>query len=95
MAEVSVTNNEAAHRFEAQMDGRTGFLQYKKTGDRIILIHTEVPPELEGKGVGSALARHALEYARAEQLKAVPRCPFVAQYLKRHPEYSSVVAQNG
>lgn len=95
MADVTVTNHEAANRFEAQVDGHTAFLEYKKTGDRILLIHTEVPPELEGKGVGSALARHALEYARTEQLKVVPRCPFVAQYLKRHPEYANVVVQNG
>ncbi|HLJ50459.1 MAG TPA: GNAT family N-acetyltransferase [Bryobacteraceae bacterium] len=91
MADVTVTNQEAENRFEAQVDGQTGYLLYKRSGDQILLIHTEVPPELEGKGIGSALARHAMEFARAEHLKVVPRCPFVAQYLKRHTEYSDLV----
>ena len=59
-----VVNNETARRFEMTVDGHTGFLNYAKTGSRIELIHTEVPPELGGRGIGGALAKAALDYAQ-------------------------------
>jgi predicted GNAT family acetyltransferase len=68
-----------------------GFLVYRLRGDRIVLVHTEVFPEFEGAGVGSGLARHALEDARSRGLGVVPRCPFVLAYLRRHPEYAADV----
>lgn len=86
-----VVNNEQARRFELTVDGHTGFLQYAKATGRINLLHTEVPPELGGRGVGGTLAKAALEYARQEQLKVIPTCPFVRTYLDRHPEYASLV----
>lgn len=89
--QIDVNKNESAHRFEAVVDGHTAFLDYKQRGDALILIHAEVPAVLEGRGLGSALARAAFEHARAEHLKVVPHCPFVAGYLKRHPEYSDLV----
>jgi hypothetical protein len=56
----------------------------------ISFIHTEVPKALAGKGIGSRLARHVLEAARAEGLKVVPVCPFIAAWMKRHPEYDDL-----
>ena len=88
---INVNNNESAHRFEAVVDGHTAFIDYKQRGDGLILIHAEVPAALEGRGVGSALARAAFEHARAMHLKVVPYCSFVAGYLKRHPEYHDLV----
>ena len=66
-------------------------LNYKLEGDTIYLVHTEVPAEMEGKGIGGQLAKAALNYARESKLKVVARCPFVASYLQRHPEYQDLV----
>jgi predicted GNAT family acetyltransferase len=86
-----VVNNEAAARFEIAVDGHIGFLRYARTGDRIELIHTEVPPELGGRGLGGVLARAALDYAQQNGLKVIPTCPFVKKYLERHTEYAALV----
>ena len=87
---TAVENNATAHRFEAVVDGRTAFLNYQRHGGVLTLVHTEVPPELEGRGIASSLARAALDYAREQRLRVAPRCPFVATYLERHPEYSDL-----
>ena len=55
-------------------------------------MHTEVPAAAEGQGIGSRLAREALEYARREKLKVLAECSFVASYVERHPEYRSLLA---
>jgi uncharacterized protein len=89
---VAVTNDEAAQRYEAMVDGELAYLEYMLQPGRIELIHTEVPSALEGHGVGSALARTALEDARARQLDVVPLCPFVASFIRHHQEYLPIVA---
>jgi predicted GNAT family acetyltransferase len=83
---VDVTLNEAHSRFETTVDGETAFLTFHRNGKRITLIHTETPEALEGKGVGSAVVRFALDYARRNDLVVVPRCPFVRSFLERHPD---------
>lgn len=88
-----MTRNEQRQRFEVDLGGETAVLDYQLQNGAITLRHTEVPTLAEGKGVGSALARHALEYARSEGLRVVPRCRFVAAYLERHPEYADLVGQ--
>ena len=88
---IAVTNNEAAQRYEASVDGLLSRLQYERRGERIVYLHTEVPDALEGRGIASALARTALEDARARHLTVVPYCPFVRAYLQRHPEYLPLV----
>jgi len=87
-----VIDNTAKNRFELEEDGETAFLLYKRQGSFINLVHTEVPQSLQGKGVGSKLASGALQLIRAQKLTAVPLCPFVVDYLKRHHEYLDVVA---
>jgi len=89
--EHAVRHHSEESRFEVELDGQTAELTYRRVGDRIIFTHTGVPTELEGKGVGSALARAGLEYAKAEGLNVRPLCPFVAAYIARHPEYREVV----
>lgn len=89
--ESGVRNNVASKRFELETSGRVAFLDYMQAGSNITYTHTEVPPELEGQGLGSSLARYALDYARENNLKIIPICPFVTSYLKRHPEYHSLV----
>ena len=86
-----VVNNETARRFETTVDGHTGFLSYAKTGRRIELLHTEVPPELGGRGIGAALAKAALDHAQHAGLKVTAICPFVKKYLERHAEYTPLL----
>jgi predicted GNAT family acetyltransferase len=88
---IVVTKNDTAHQFEAVVDGQLSILQYRIRPGTIVFTHTEVPPTLEGKGVGAALARAALDFARQENLKVLPLCSFVAAYIKRHPEYADLV----
>ncbi|MGH9458314.1 MAG: GNAT family N-acetyltransferase [Thermoanaerobaculia bacterium] len=69
-----------------------GVLNYAVRGEgRLELKSTEVPASLEGQGVGSALAREAMDYARAHDYRVIATCPFVRGWLERHPEYSDIV----
>ena len=90
-APIQVTNNTSAGQFEILEDGKLATLAYSERDGKLYLIHTEVPRELGGRGYASALARTALDFARQNQLTVVPYCPFVRAYLKRHPEYVSLV----
>jgi uncharacterized protein len=87
-----VRDNKEQHRFELALDGRTAFTQYSLDPGRITLMHTEVPKELEGHGIGSELVRGELETLRARGLKVVAKCPFVAAYIKKHPEFQDLLA---
>ena len=90
-SEVQVTDAPEQARYEARVDGAVaGFAAYRLRGDRIVLTHTEVDPAYEGKGVGSALAKVALDDVRARGLTAVVQCPFIAAYIRRHPEYADL-----
>lgn len=91
MSDVNVVMNEAERRFEVKLDGEVAFAEYRLIDHGIILPHTVVPEAFEGKGVGSALARTALGYAREQGLKVIPLCPFIAAYLQKHPEWKDVV----
>ncbi|GAA3079773.1 GNAT family N-acetyltransferase [Streptosporangium carneum] len=78
--------------YEAEVDGKhAGKLEFARRDGVIVYIHTEVDPEFEGKGVGGALARTALDAARAEGVRIVPRCPFVGGWIRRHPEYADLI----
>jgi uncharacterized protein len=87
-----VRDNKDQRRFELAVDGRTAFTQYNLAPGKITLMHTEVPKELEGHGVGSRLVRGELEAVRAQGLKVVAKCPFVAAYIKNHPEFQDLLA---
>jgi predicted GNAT family acetyltransferase len=89
--DVTVTNNETAQRYEARVDGQLAVIIYQQLGDCIVFIHTEVPEALEGHGVAGKMARFALDDARARRLMVIPQCPFVASYIRRHPEYADLV----
>lgn len=89
---IEVTDAPEAKRFEARVDGKlAGFIQYKVRPDAVDLVHTEVLDEFEGKGVGSVLVRRVLDDIRARDGKIIPTCPFVAEYIRRHPDYLNVV----
>lgn len=91
----AVTDNPAKHRFELSIDGGGDDIAaayYRIEDDRVILTHTEVPQQFSGQGIGSHLARGVFDAIRATGRKAVLRCPFMATYYARHPEYSDIVA---
>lgn len=81
-----ITRNQRTGRFELAEAPDTAYLEYRRAGGRLTLTHTEVGDELEGKGVGSALAKEALAHADNENLTVVPECRFVAGWLDRHPD---------
>jgi predicted GNAT family acetyltransferase len=86
-----VRNNTALHRFELDVDGHIAFAQYRRSPGVITFTHTKVPTELEGRGVGSRLARGALEQVRAQDLKVIAQCPFIAGYIDKHPEFADLL----
>ena len=90
--QIEVRNNTAAHRYEVELDGQLAILTYSQRGNQIAFLHTGVPEELEGHGIANALAQTALEDARAQHHMVVPACPFVAAYIRRHPEYLSLLS---
>ncbi len=90
-----VKDNPAASRFEMGSGDSAAFVEYRRAGDRIMLVHTEVPQALSGQGVGSKLVRGTLDVLRGEGVKVVPRCGFVASDVERHPEYRDMVADEG
>ena len=94
MTAPTITDRPQHDRFELEAEGHTAVLSYRRDGDRLVLLHTDVPPEIEGLGHGSALVRAALEHARREGQRVVPLCPFVLAYLKRHPEYADLVVRD-
>jgi hypothetical protein len=90
-AEVPVRHNPQASCFETEVDGRLARCDYRMHDGVIHLVHTEVPPALEGRGIGAALVRAALEHASGQGLRVRPRCSFVSAYLARHPEFRRLV----
>lgn len=91
MTDIEIRDNQDAQRFEAEVDGQLAMVRYTVDDDRIRLTHSNVPQSLEGRGIGSKLARHALESARERGLQVWPECQFIASYIKRHPDYLELV----
>lgn len=89
---MHINHNFVAQRFETTLGGITAYLAYEIIDDNTLNYnHTIVPAELAGRGVGSALAKFALDYAQQTEHKIVPSCSFVANYLSKHPEYQTLV----
>jgi predicted GNAT family acetyltransferase len=93
--DVTVTDAENSDRFEARIDGAlAGYAEYMRTDRLVVYPHTEVDPAYEGRGVGGALARAALDDARRRGLPVLAICPFIAGWMGRHPEYQDLAYQN-
>jgi predicted GNAT family acetyltransferase len=89
--DLPVINNTEAQRFEAELGDDRAVANYHLKNNIIIFTHTEVPEVMEGKGVAGRLIKTALDAARVEHYQVVPLCPFVAAYIRRHPEYQDLV----
>jgi hypothetical protein len=92
VSEPQVTDNQPGSRFELTADGLASGLSYRRNGNRLVLIHTGVPAELEGRGIGGRLVAAAVDRAAREGLTVVPLCPFARGWLERHPEVAGRAA---
>ncbi|MGE3148264.1 MAG: GNAT family N-acetyltransferase [Pseudorhodoplanes sp.] len=88
---MPVVQNVGESRFELEADGHTAFAHYTLKPGVITFTHTIVPKELGGRGIGSQLAKGALDSVRAQGLKVVAQCPFIAAYIGKHPEYQDLL----
>jgi predicted GNAT family acetyltransferase len=86
-----VRNNTELHRFELDADGHMAVAYYRLSPGVITFTHTEVPNELSGRGIGSALARGALDIVRAQGLKVLAQCPFISAFMAKHPEFNDLL----
>lgn len=86
-----IVNNKAHHRYELAVEGHIAATYYQIEGNVITFIHTEVPPELGGRGIGSKLIRGALDQIRADGLKVIPQCPFVKAFIEKNAEYQDLL----
>ncbi|PAT65019.1 GNAT family N-acetyltransferase [Psychrobacter sp. JB193] len=86
-----IIHNQSANRFETSIDNQTGYISYQERGDTLVYDHTIVPQALGGRGIGSALVKRALDYARENGKKVVPQCSFVSAYISKHPEYQDLL----
>ena len=88
---MEVVDNREHHRFEAAIGDQRAVSYYRLGEGTITFMHTEVPESMRGGGVGGAIARAALDSARARGLKVIPLCPFFASFIQKHPEYQELV----
>ncbi len=91
--ELRIVDNPATRRYEARLGDRVvGFSEYRPAGGRLIFTHTVVDPEFEGQGIASRLAAEALDDVRRRGMTLTAHCPFIAAYLRRHPQYADLTA---
>jgi predicted GNAT family acetyltransferase len=94
MDDITVSDNSDAHRFELRKGGVVAaYSEYNLLTGMLMFTHTEVLPQFEGQGFGSKLARFALEEVRRRGLNAVPVCPFIAGYIRKHAEFRDLVSE--
>ena len=93
MNEPAITHDVARSSFEAQVDGGVAECVYRLQGGVMNIVHTEVPPASEGRGIAAALVRAALAHARAQGLRVRPSCSYVRTYMRRHPETQDLLEQ--
>ena len=90
--DLTVIRNDEAGEFQLEVEGKKAFIEFKASKGRIFLVHTEVPKGLEGKGIGSTLVKQTLAMIEESKEALFPLCPFVASYIRRHPEYKKLLA---
>jgi len=94
MDDITLSDNPEAHRFELRKGGVVAaYSEYNLLTGMLMFTHTEVLPQFEGQGLGSTLARFALDEVRKRGINAVPVCPFIAGYIRKHGEYRDLVSE--
>lgn len=88
---MNIKHNREDQQFETEVAGGTAVVTYSRNDGEITFHHTEVPRAAAGQGVGQALVKTALQYARDEKLRVVPECEYVAAFVKKHREYDDIV----
>ena len=89
---LDIVHNLDQHRFETVVDRMHGEARYQRLGNTLHLVHTEVAPALEGRGIAGALVEAMLDYAAANGFKVIPQCSFVRAWMRRHPETQALLA---
>jgi predicted GNAT family acetyltransferase len=92
MSVERVRDQRSEQEFTLAVGDHRAVAAYQLEGDTIVFTHTLVPPEIEGRGVGSKLIGGALDLVRDRGLKVVPQCPFVRAYIEKHPEMRDLLA---
>ena len=93
-AHLPLVKNDVAKQFEMEVNGYTAIIAYQEHHFTITLLHTEVPPELEGKGAATAIIEKTLAYLEKNHFRLIPVCPFVVAYIKRHPEWKMILDES-
>jgi predicted GNAT family acetyltransferase len=93
-AEYPITHDQDSRRFTVVEDGLIAELNYRMAGSQMVITHIGVPRALEGRGIGSALAKAGLDYARQQGMGVVPLCSFARRYIERTPEYQPLVSKS-
>lgn len=94
LSQFTTINNKDKNRFELRVQEHLGRIDYiiNKT-ELIFLVHVEVDRKLQGMGVATKMLQDVFYYIEQQNMKMVPLCPFIASYLKRHPEYQYLLAK--
>lgn len=90
--DIEIIDNPDGERYEIRSDGQLiGRADYQRDGDRVVIPHTQIDPSFGGQGLGGQMVRYALDDIRRQNRKVVPACPFVSDYITKHPEYADLV----
>lgn len=92
--DIELKDNQTQHALELWVEGQRSFIGYEIEGDKIYLMHTEVPEEQSGQGIAADLVEKAFVYLEAKNLKVVPACSYVRAFLKRHPDWNRIVSED-
>jgi predicted GNAT family acetyltransferase len=92
--DIELKDNKTQHALELWVEGQRSFIGYELEGDKVYLMHTEVPEEQSGQGIASDLVEKSFVYLEAKNLKVVPACSYVRAYLQRHPDWNRIVAED-
>lgn len=92
MNDTAIRHDAARHRFETEVDGHVGYVEYALEGGVMSIDHTIVPEAIGGRGIAGKLVQAAVEHARAKGLKIAPRCSYAAAWMERHPQYADLRA---